>query len=366
MAVSRTIHVRTEAQTRELLVTRVADVEARPIEALWPGLLYRGKLAIIAGDPGLSKSTLASAIAATISVGGRWPLSDESAPIGDTLMLAAEDDIADTLRPRLEEAGADLSRIHCVQGVFDDGADSSGYRTEQYFQLGRHVAELDRYLRGAAGRFRLVVIDPISAYLSGTDAHKNAEVRQALQPLVHLAQDHDVAVLLVSHLNKAADTRAMYRISGSIAFTAVARTVLLVSRDPDEPDCRHLVVAKNNVGRDSGGLRYRVIGRPRPGYPDGIPRIEWLGASDKNVEDLVCASTPRNISKEAAIKEASDWLRAFLETGPKKAGEVESAAQATGIAQTRLHTASTRLGVQKRPSGLGGPWYWSLLPGNAG
>ena len=274
MAVSRTIHVPAIPSCGELLVTTVAAVSATPIRPLWPGFLYLGKVAILAGDPGLSKSTLALAIAATVSTGGQWPLSDDTATAGDTLILAAEDDIADTVRPRLEEAGADLSRVHCVQGVFDGAMDSSGRQVERGFQLTRHIAELDEHLRNAGHRIRLVIIDPVSAYLSGTDAHKNAEVRQALQPLVQLAQDHDVAVLLVSHLNKATETRAIYRVSGSIAFAAIARTMLLVSRDPDESDCRHLVVAKNNVGRDSGGLRYRVVGRPRPGYPEGIPKIE--------------------------------------------------------------------------------------------
>lgn len=308
MSVSKLIRVPTEPKYTELLVTSVADIATKAIEPLWPGFLYLGKVAILAGDPGLSKSTLASAIAASVSTGGRWPLSDDHAPIGDTLVLAAEDDIADTVRPRLEEAGADLSRIHCVQGVLDGAMDTSGRQIEHGFQLTHHITELEDHLRNAGGRIRLVIIDPISAYLSGTDAHKNADVRQALQPLVQLAQDFGVAVLLVSHLNKATETRAMYRLSGSIAFAAIARTVLLVSRDPDEPDCRHLVVAKNNVGRDSVGLRYRVVGRPRLGYPEGIPRIEWIGLSEQTAEDLVGVGSPRSRSRELKRLKAEEWL----------------------------------------------------------
>jgi len=360
MAVSRTIDVPTDLPCGGLVVTTVADVSTTPIRQLWPGFLYLGKVAILAGDPGLSKSTLALAIAAAVSTGGRWPLTDETAPDGDTLIFAAEDDIADTVRPRLEVAGADVSRIHYVQGVFDGATDPTGRRIDHGFQLSRHVAQLDEHLRSAGGRVRLVIIDPISAYLSGTDAHKNAEVRQALQPLVRLAQDHDVAVLLVSHLNKAIETRAIYRVSGSIAFAAVARTILLVSRDPDDADCRHLVVAKNNVGRDSGGLRYRVVGQPRSGYPEGVPRIEWIGRSDETAEDLVGAGSPRSRLKELKRRQAAEWLRARLADGPVSASEIEREATEKEFTKAALHAASVDLGVLKAPPAARAPWVWSL------
>jgi hypothetical protein len=354
------IHVPAEPKCTELLVTSVADIATKPIEPLWPGFLYLGKVAILAGDPGLSKSTLALAIAATLSTGGRWPLSNDGAPVGDTLILAAEDDIADTVRPRLEAAGADLSRIHCVQGVYDGATDSAGRQIEQGFQLTRHIAELDEHLHDVGGAVRLVIIDPISAYLSGTDAHKNAEVRQALQPLIRLAQGHNVAVLLVSHLNKAVETRAIYRLSGSVAFAAVARTLLFVSRDPDEPDCRHLVVAKNNVGRDSGGLRYRVVGQPRSGYPEGVPRIEWIGRSEETAEDLVGTGSPRSRLREFKRRQAAEWLRARLADGPVSASEIEREASEKEFTKAALHAASVDLGVLKAPSAARAPWVWSL------
>jgi hypothetical protein len=360
MSISKTIHVRAEPRCRELLVTSVAAIDAMPVEPVWPGLLYMGKLTILAGDPGLSKSTLAMDIAATISTGRCWPLSDVRAPVGDTLILAAEDDIADTVRPRLEVAGADLTRIHCVQGVFDNTTDSAGRPIEHAFQLTRHITELEEHLRRSCGKVRLVVIDPISAFLSGTDAHKNSDVRDALQPLVQLAQDHRIAVLLVSHLNKASETKAMYRISGSIAFAAVARTVLIVSRDPDEHDCRHLVVAKNNVGRDSGGLKYRVVGQPRDGYPEGLPRIEWIGRSEETAEDLVGIGSPRSRSRALRRSEAEEWLRGRLANGQASATEIEREASERGFAKNTLQAASDQLGVLKAPSGPRAPWVWSL------
>jgi putative DNA primase/helicase len=205
------------------------DVVATPLSWLWPRRIARGKVTLVAGDPGLGKSQLTASLAACVSVGGCLPGSDYAAPLGSVLFLNAEDDAADTIRPRLEAAGADVARIHALDAVRTLGDD--GRVMQRGFDLARDIGALQGAARGI-GDVALIVIDPISAYLGGTDSHRNADVRGLLAPLSALAADVGAAVLIVSHLNKTVGNDAMMRITGSLAFVAAARAAYIVARDP--------------------------------------------------------------------------------------------------------------------------------------
>jgi len=190
-------------------------VKPEPIRWLWPGRVPLGKLTLIVGDPGLGKSFLTLDLAARVSAGEPWPDAPgaENTP-GAVVLLSAEDDLADTIRPRLDAAGADVERVAALS----------------ISSLQRDLPDLEKAMHDAPG-VRLVVIDPITAYLAGTDSHKNADVRSLLAPLAELAARHRVAVVAVSHLNKHVGGSALYRAQGSLAFTAAARAVWLVAKD---------------------------------------------------------------------------------------------------------------------------------------
>ena len=152
----------------------------------------------------------------------QWPDSSERAPLGGVVMLSAEDDAADTIRPRLDAAGADCSRVSLLAGVsrFDLEANERFLAT---FNLARDLRALEEAIESTPD-CRLVVIDPISAFCGATDSHKNADVRGLLAPLSELAQRQHVAVVGVNHLNKSgAGGPAIYRTMGSLAFVAAAR-----------------------------------------------------------------------------------------------------------------------------------------------
>lgn len=100
-----------------LTTRRLSEIEAKPVCWLWPGRIARGKLTIIAGNPGLGKSQITASLAAVVTTGGRWPVDRHPSKASDVIFLTAEDDVADTLRPRLEAAGADVRRVHFVEGV---------------------------------------------------------------------------------------------------------------------------------------------------------------------------------------------------------------------------------------------------------
>src|SRR5262249_48918990 len=185
----------------ELLVRRAADICPRPIGWLWPGRIPLGKITLIAGDPALGKSLLTIDLASHVSTGTDWPVDLSRGPHGDVLLLSAEDDATDTIRPRLEAAGARIDRVHIVEGIRckDRHTAASLYRM---VSLKRDLEAVEQYLCRLP-QARLLVIDPISAYLDDADSHNNSEVRGLLAPLATLAQQHNVAILCVTHLNKA-------------------------------------------------------------------------------------------------------------------------------------------------------------------
>lgn len=238
-----------------VIFRRLSDVQAQPIRWLWPGRFARGKVSMIAGNPGLGKSQVTASLAAIVTTAGCWPVDAARCEAGSVVFLSAEDDAADTIKPRLLAAGADTGRCYTLDAVTDRDAD--GVARIRSFNL---QGDLDRLaaLLECIGDVALVVIDPISAYLGGTDSHKNAEVRAVLAPLAELAARHCVAVICVSHLNKAGGNEAVMRVTGSLGFVAAARAAYIVARDKDDPHRRLFLPIKNNIGNDQAGLAFKV------------------------------------------------------------------------------------------------------------
>ena len=250
-----------------LILLDANDIEPQPVHWLWPGRIALRKVSLIASDPGLGKSLVTIGLVARVTRAKSWPLDEAASPLGGAMILSAEDDPADTMVPRLIAADADLSRVKLLDCVRETSA--TGNPFERGFSLERDVQLLEREL-ALAPDCRLIVVDPISAYLGSTDTHRNADVRALLTPFIKLAQRHDVAIVAVSHLNKGTGLHANYRVTGSIAFTATARAVYLIAKDPDDPKRRLMMPIKNNLAQDETGLAYRInVTR------DGIAFIEW-------------------------------------------------------------------------------------------
>ena len=212
---------------RRLISHRASDIQPERLEWIWARRIARGKLMLIGGPPGLGKSQVTANIAATVSVGGDWPCNEGSAPEGDVIILSAEDGIADTIVPRLIAAGANRDRIHIVAAATKP--DGTGRKT---FSLKADVDLLEREV-GQIGTVRLIIIDPISAYMGGADGNGNVETREVLEPLAEMANRLGIAVVAVTHLNKggAGGQTALNRFAGSIAFVAAARSAYLIIED---------------------------------------------------------------------------------------------------------------------------------------
>ncbi len=336
------------------LVT-LADVQPEEVRWLWPRRLPRGKLTLVDGDPGLGKSLITLDLAARVSRGWSMPDGAGATDPAGVVLLGAEDDLADTIRPRLDAAGADVTRIGALTGVrrtLESGAVTLDVPT---------VGDLEA-LRDAIARVHaaLVVIDPLMAYLPGAvDSHRDQDVRRSLAPLAALAAETGCSVLVVRHLNKAGMGSALYRGGGSIGIIGAARCGLLVGRDPDDEsgERRILAVTKSNLAAIPPALAYRLQ------TAGGAVRVEWLGECEQTADTLVCgAQAP---AERSALREARAWLRDVLGAGPMPARDVQAQARQAGIAEPTLRRARQEERVQVIRSGFGpgGQWTWQLPDG---
>lgn len=332
-----------------LFTRRASDVQPIPIEWMWDQRLPLGKLVTIAGEPGLGKTRIGNYMASTASRGGWWPQNEGRCPRSEALIMNFEDDQADTTVPRLKAEGADLSLIHFLVAVPDE----KGARS---FDLSRDTTRLSHFL-DQNPLIRLVIIDPITACMMGVDSHKNAEVRSALHPLAEVAQRHRVCVVAITHLNKGSGMKAMHRVTGSIAFTAAARVVFLVTKDDADPDgMKNLFIPiKNNLGNDRTGLSFRTeVVQVTPDIM--APKIAWGDTVTVTADD---ALTPPDEGKDA-LKDAKEFLLGILADGPLPAEQVFEDAKDAGVGVRALKSAKLKLGVQSRKSGMEGGWEWLL------
>lgn len=338
-----------------LLTRCVADVQARPVRWLWPGRIARGKVSMLAGHPGLGKSQIAISVAAIVSTGGLWPVDCTPCERGSVLIFSAEDDAEDTIRPRLEVVGADLTRCHILEAV--EVRESDGTMTRRGFSLTNDLPRLAAKLAELRD-VALVIIDPVTAYLGDTDSHKAADVRAVLAPLGEVAARHGAAIVAVSHLRKSGAGEALLQVTGSLAFVAAARAAYIVAKDQADPARRLMLPAKNNLGDDQTGYAFRIESVELPG---GIQtsRVAWEAELVTVTADEALA--PAQATEErSATDEAADWLRELLAAGPMKASDVQREARQAGIGDKPLRAARERLGIKPRKRAFAGGWEWGL------
>jgi putative DNA primase/helicase len=324
------------------------DITPKPLLWLWPGRIPLGKLTLLIGDPGLGKSLLTNDVASRVTRGTLFP-DGAACEVGSVILLSAEDDAADTIRPRLDAAGADVSRAHVLEAVRVQLTDGS--LIEKTFNLETDSAALEAALREYPD-VRLIVIDPISAYLGGVDSHSNAEVRGILAPLTALAARFGVAVLCVTHLRKSAGA-AIYRAISSIAFAAAARAVWAVAPDPEDLDRKLLLAVKQNLSASAGGLAFRIETQ------NNVPRLAW----EPGLVDLAANDVLGNVDMQqdqSERREAREWLKDFLADGPVAVKKIQGEAKAAGWSWMTVRRAKEELLVITSKNGYQGRWEWRL------
>ena len=319
-----------EEQKTELKLIRMSEIESQKIEWLWYPFIPYGKLTIIQGDPGDGKTTLVLNIAAKLSKGiGIDEAMQISEPI-NIIYQTAEDGLADTVKPRLETAGADCEKI----AVIDESKKS--------------LSMVDERLEEAIIKTnaRLLILDPIQAYLGGgMDMNRANEARDMTKKLGLLAEKYKCAIVLIGHMNKAAGTKAAYRGMGSIDFFAVARSVLLVGRVEGQTNIRAVVQIKNNLA---------PLGHPKAfGLEEG--GFCWLGDYEITVDELLGGLAPR----ANKLEQAKQLLRELAETNnAMQSKEIFNLADEQGISKRTLENAKKELKIKAKK--INNSWYWEL------
>jgi putative DNA primase/helicase len=347
-------------QGKRIAVLRTAsDIEPEPISWAWKDRFPFGKLALLAGDPGLGKSQVAIDLVARCTRSDPFPCGEGYAPRCEALILTAEDGLKDTVVPRLIAANADRSKVHILIGTKIEGIAAG---EENLFDLTRDVTVLRDVLK-ANRKLRIIVIDPLTAYLGETQAHKNTQVRKVLTPLIKLVEDYGVLVIGVTHLNKSAG-KAIYRVLDSIAFVALGRILHLVVQDSDNPHNRKFLCDKTNIGPKPAGLTFIC-------QPDEVPtsrgniwvsRVSWgTQTINQTADEAIAAATPSVNDKTSAINEAVEFLERLLADGPVASTEVFDAAKANGIAAATLRRTKKKKGIfASHDKTFEGGWKWYL------
>jgi hypothetical protein len=331
----------------------IADVPAEPVRWLWPGRIPLGKLTVLDGDPGVGKSTLTLSIAAKVTTGSPFP--DWTQPdAADVLLLSAEDEIGDTIRPRLEAAGADITRAWVLPDVREEG------EPPRPPELPRDLDRLEAMVKDRAAA--LVVIDPLMAFLAGqVDAHRDQDVRRVLASMAAMAARTRAAVVIVRHMNKSVGGNPLYRGGGSIGIVGAARAGLLAAPDPDDDGRRILAMTKSNLATTPDALAYRLVDDDR--Y--GVARVVWDGVTGHTAADLLRVRRDDPDDQAPARSDAEEVLREILSEGPMPAKEAKALAREAGIAERTLDRAREAIGAVTRREGFGkGARYLWALPDN--
>ena len=305
------------------------DIEQTSVEWLWFPYLPFGKLTIIQGNPGEGKTYFAMMLTAACRNRKTFPNMEEIEPF-NVIYQTAEDGLADTVKPRLELAGADCERIIVI-----DESDKS-------------LSMVDERLEQAIVRTgaRLLILDPIQAYLGGgMDMNRANEARDMTKKLGALAEKTKCAIILIGHMNKASGNKAAYRGMGSIDFFAVARSVLLVGRVEGESNTRAVVQIKNNLA---------AFGHPKA-FALSEDGFKWLGDYEITVDEVLGGITPKANKKE----QAKQMLRELAETqSAVLSNEIFDRANELGISKRTLENAKKELGIRARK--INNAWYWEL------
>lgn len=326
-----------EKQNVELKLIHMEDVVSKEVKWLWYPYIPYGKITIIEGDPGEGKTTLVLKLAAALSRGLPLPCDDdkEYEPI-HIIYQTAEDGIEDTIKPRLEKAGADCSMIRVI-----DETDKELSMTDD--RLEQAIIET---------KARLIILDPIQAYIGATvDMHRANEIRPVLKHLGIIAEKHNCAIILIGHMNKASGSKSTYRGLGSIDIQATARSVLLVARLRDKPNIRIMAHDKSSLAPAGDAIGFEMT------EDNGMVCI---GPYDITIDELLSGNEGRGKKK---LDIAENFIKEYF--GSNKvipSNEIMMEAAKMSIKRNTLLSAKKKLGITSdKEKAEDGTIYWTWV-----
>ena len=326
-----------EKQNVELKLIHMEDVVSKEVEWLWYPYIPYGKITIIEGDPREGKTTLVLKLAAALSRGLPLPCDDdkEYEPI-HIIYQTAEDGIEDTIKPRLEKAGADCSMIRVID--------------ETVKELSMTDDRLEQAI--IETKARLIILDPIQAYIGATvDMHRANEIRPVLKHLGIIAEKHNCAIILIGHMNKASGSKSTYRGLGSIDIQATASSVLLVARLRDKPNIRIMAHDKSSLAPAGDAIGFEMT------EDNGMVCI---GPYDITIDELLSGNEGRGKKK---LDIAENFIKEYF--GSNKvipSNEIMMEAAKRSIKRNTLLSAKKKLGITSdKEKAEDGTIYWSWV-----
>lgn len=307
-----------------------ANVRTEPVEWLWYPYIPLGKLTVLQGDPGEGKSTFALNVVARITTG--QPMPDGVPAKGKRVAIyqCAEDGIADTIKPRLQQAGADCERV--------------AYIIDNDIALTLEDGRIETAIKDTHAS--VFIIDPIQAFIPpDADMQSATKMRSVLRKLANIADRNKCAVILIGHMNKGGSSKSLYRGLGSIDIAAIARSVLMISRDESRPDIRYMYPIKSSLAPEGPAIAFSF--KEHGG-------IVWHGKYDLNTAELMDSITVKTTKRERARAK----LVQILEHEDRPAKEVYAGLADIGVGSRTVEKAKKELQVTTYRSG--GSWYWSL------
>lgn len=340
---------------RHVRLTSAAEIKIKPVHWLWTDRIALGTLALLGGREGIGKSTVAYQLAADLT---RGLLPGVGLGIPRAVIVAAtEDSWEHTIVPRLMAAGADLQHVYRVEVHTYDGFVTG-------LNLPRDLVALENAVKDVQAA--LILLDPLMSRLdSKLDTHKDAEVRQALEPLVSIANRSGAAILGLIHLNKSVSNDPLTMLMGSRAFAAVARAVLFCMIDPDDETSRVLGQPKNNLGRtDLPTLTFRIVSAHVADTDDGpvwTGRVDWQAETPRSLSEMMEAAS-EGAENRTATQEAADWLHDWLTSqgGSDDSASIKREGAKAGHSQDSLKRARRRIGALSTSEGFPRHTFWTL------
>lgn len=287
--------------------TDLNTVKKSEVDWLWVNKIPRGKLTLLTGDGGVGKSFFTCYLAAAMSRGFPWPQDNRRREPARTLLVGQEDDLDDTVVPRVEACQGNMSLITSLQ--YKVKYDKDGKEIPMMISISDDIGKFEKLIKERD--IELIVFDPIMEYVGDINTNDNNEVRGALMRLLHLARQYNIAVICVTHFNKKSDQKAMDRVMGSKAFTTTVRVSLQITFDPDDDEKdqakrrRLLAVNKGNICTSMTTLAYRIV--------DGAICFE-NGTVNKTADEAMGGNTGAPMKDKHKL--LADWFLAAIERGP--------------------------------------------------
>jgi len=327
---------------------------------IWENRIAKGNFTLLCGPGGTGKGLLSLYIAATISKGLPWPDTDGERDPGDVLILSREDKLETTIMPRIRRMHANEDRIFWFQGVFLKNEAEGTEDKKIGIVLNEDLGAI-RNLMTSYDNFQLLILDPVPSYTGRADNHRNAEIRQALEPLVEMAQELNFAILGIHHNNKRGSMDAILNVSGATAFVDLPRIVLKTDKDKrfDHPDITKgfLSIGKSNLGVTKRTLSYSIgPWQPNPKIPILEIDREVLNLDSNDVLDMMQPSADRAPKQTAAV----EFLKNELQDGPKSVKELTRLGELQDLKYHHLNNASKKLKLNKSQDKFHGGWTWEL------